>query len=76
MNMVNFVNSENLKIIETGIYKNIPIKLMSLDYNFEKKYLIIIGSDKQFGDGYIYDNLLEAQKDYRLMLEGKLEIDV
>lgn len=74
--MVNFVNSENLKIIETGIYKNIPIKLMSLDYNFEKKYLIIIGSDKQFGDGYIYDNLLEAQKDYRLMLEGKLEIDV
>lgn len=74
--MVNFVNSENLEIIETGIYKNVSIKLISLNYDSDKRYLIIIGCDKQFGDGYIYDNLSEAKRDYKLMLEGKLEIDV
>ena len=74
--MLNFVNSENLEIIETGIYKNVSIKLISLNYDSDKRYLIIIGCDKQFGDGYIYDNLSEAKRDYKLMLEGKLEIDV
>lgn len=74
--MVSFVNSENLETIETGIYKNVPIKLISLDYNYEKKYLILIGCNQQFGDGYIYDDLSEAKKDYKLMLEGKLKVDV
>lgn len=74
--MVNFVDSENLEIIETGIYKNVPIKLISLDYDSGKRYLIIIGCDKQFGDGYIYDDLSEAKRDYKLMLEGEFKIDV
>lgn len=70
--MLNFVNSENLEIIETGIYKNVPIKLISLDYDSKKRYLIIIGCDKQFGDGYIYDNISEAKRDYELIIEGKI----
>lgn len=72
--MVNFVNNENVEIIDYGSYKNIPLKLIAVDYNFEKKYLILIGTDKQFGDGYIYDDLAVARKEYELMLEGKKQI--
>ena len=74
--MVSFVNTQNLEMIETGIYKNVSIKLISLDYNYEKKYLILIGCNQQFGDGYIYDDLLQAKKHYKLMLQAKLKIDV
>ena len=69
--MENFIDNDGVKIIDNGTYKDTQIRLIAINYTFKPKFLILIGSDKESGDGYIYDDLAEAKKDYKLILEGK-----
>lgn len=66
---MNFVNND-VKIIKNGMYKDKPICLITINNETKIQYMILLNCNEKSGDGYIYDDIENAMKDFNLLLNG------
>ncbi len=69
--MINFIKNENIKILKRGEFKNKSFCLIAVSSDTQEQYIILLNSNRNSGDGYLYDSLEEAQKDFTLLLHGE-----
>lgn len=65
------VKNKNVKIIASKMCKNKEISLVAINDGNCTSYLILIDSLKEHGDGYIYDDLDAAKKDFNSLLNNE-----
>lgn len=49
---MNFIN--NIKVLESGKYKDKPVCLISINEKAKIQYMILLNCNEEQGDGYIY----------------------
>lgn len=68
---MNFIN--NIKVIESGKYKDIPVCLISINEKAKIQYMILLNCNEEQGDGYIYDDIDVAKRDFQSLLNNDFD---